>query len=320
MKLRNLISTILLLLATVGVCSADVYAEVNRRKFGGKELMSDHGYNSYDFAARHQNPAFPHFTTPDPLADFRQNTSIYVFCSSDPINRIDPSGMADFYTKDKYLGSDGISNGKRYVINTTKKSYNETNNEEVKGAGLPSNVFKEAVSFIEANNGNSEAFINNPSIYENFTEIESRPEVLKGMAEVAELDDGNGGDKTENNQEHGGYIENGQFIKEQSGEPTTPDKVSSVSISLYHGEGKMHTHPSGYKYQQKTYNPITQFYENTAKRFQYCQHPSLADINNSGANINYVVGRRSKVVYIYNLSGIRAEMNHNLFFNKTKKK
>ena len=55
MKLRNLISTILLLLATVGVYSADAYAEVNRRKFGGKELMSDHGYNSYDFAARHQN-------------------------------------------------------------------------------------------------------------------------------------------------------------------------------------------------------------------------------------------------------------------------
>ena len=55
MKLRNLISTILLLLAAVGICSADAYAEVNRRKFGGKELMSDHGYNSYDFAARHQN-------------------------------------------------------------------------------------------------------------------------------------------------------------------------------------------------------------------------------------------------------------------------
>ncbi len=68
-------------------------AEVNRRKFGGKELMSDHGYNSYDFAARHQNPAFPHFTTPDPLAEKFKHLSPHLFCASDPINLIDPTGM-----------------------------------------------------------------------------------------------------------------------------------------------------------------------------------------------------------------------------------
>ena len=90
MKLRNLISTILLLLAAVGICSADANAEVNRRKFGGKELMSDHGYNSYDFAARHQNPAFPHFTTPDPLAEKFKHLSPHLFCAGDPIG---PTGM-----------------------------------------------------------------------------------------------------------------------------------------------------------------------------------------------------------------------------------
>ena len=68
-------------------------AEVNRRKFGGKELMSDHGYNSYDFAARHQNPAFPHFTTPDPLAEKFKHLSPHLFCAGDPINLIDPTGM-----------------------------------------------------------------------------------------------------------------------------------------------------------------------------------------------------------------------------------
>ena len=68
-------------------------AEVNRRKFGGKELMSDHGYNSYEFAARHQNPAFPHFTTPDPLAEKFKHLSPHLFCAGDPINNIDPTGM-----------------------------------------------------------------------------------------------------------------------------------------------------------------------------------------------------------------------------------
>ena len=61
-------------------------AEVNRRKFGGKELMSDHGYNSYDFAARHQNPAFPHFTTPDQMAETKPWNSGYLYCGGDPIN------------------------------------------------------------------------------------------------------------------------------------------------------------------------------------------------------------------------------------------
>ena len=83
----------MLMLAAVGICSADAYAEVNRRKFGGKELMSDHGYNSYDFTARHQNPAFPHFTTPDPLAEKFKHLSPHLFCAGDPINLIDPTGM-----------------------------------------------------------------------------------------------------------------------------------------------------------------------------------------------------------------------------------
>ena len=94
MKLQNLISTILLILVTVGVGSAVTEgAELNRRKFGGKELMSHHGLNLYDFAARLHNPAFPHFTTPEPLLEKYYPISPFAYCAGDPINLIDPTGM-----------------------------------------------------------------------------------------------------------------------------------------------------------------------------------------------------------------------------------
>ena len=77
-------------------------AEVNRRKFGGKELMSDHGYNSYDFAARYLTTGFPVFTTPDPLAEKFKHLSPHLFCAGDPINLIDPTGMFSFENISKF--------------------------------------------------------------------------------------------------------------------------------------------------------------------------------------------------------------------------
>ena len=77
-----------------GLQHASARAEgVNRRKFGGKELMSDHGYNSYDFAARYLSTGFPVFSTPDPLAEKYKHLSPHLFCAGDPINNIDPTGM-----------------------------------------------------------------------------------------------------------------------------------------------------------------------------------------------------------------------------------
>ena len=68
-------------------------SSTNRRWYGAKELTTDHGLNAYDFEARWLAPAFPRFTTPDPLAERTQSVGIYVFCSGDPINLIDPTGL-----------------------------------------------------------------------------------------------------------------------------------------------------------------------------------------------------------------------------------
>ena len=100
-------------------------AEVNRRKFGGKELMSHHGLNLYDFVARLHNPAFPHFTTPDPLAEKFKHLSPHLFCAGDPINLIVPTGMkwlnAD--VKDRLLE---ILNNR---LNALNKEIEETTNK-----------------------------------------------------------------------------------------------------------------------------------------------------------------------------------------------
>jgi len=61
-------------------------------KFGGKEFIETHGYDSYDFHARMRMGAIPAFETPDPLAEKRPWESPYCYAGNNPINFIDPDG------------------------------------------------------------------------------------------------------------------------------------------------------------------------------------------------------------------------------------
>lgn len=67
-------------------------ADVNRRKFGAKELTTESGLNLADFHARRYclNGLF---TSPDPMAGNYASISPYLYCAADPINLTDPSGM-----------------------------------------------------------------------------------------------------------------------------------------------------------------------------------------------------------------------------------
>lgn len=64
-------------------------------KFGGKEFIETHRYDSYDFHARMRMGAVPVFETPDPLVEIRPWLSPYVFCSNNLVNRTDPTGLID---------------------------------------------------------------------------------------------------------------------------------------------------------------------------------------------------------------------------------
>jgi RHS repeat-associated protein len=65
-------------------------------KYNGKELQDELGLNMYDYGARNYDPALGRWMNIDPLAELAPNKSPYHFCSNNPVNRIDPTGLTDY--------------------------------------------------------------------------------------------------------------------------------------------------------------------------------------------------------------------------------
>jgi len=78
-----------------GAAFADGYnKDSDSYKYNGKEQDIMHGLDWYDYSARYATFDLPRFTTMDPLAEIFYNISPYAYCGNNPINRIDPTGMA----------------------------------------------------------------------------------------------------------------------------------------------------------------------------------------------------------------------------------
>ena len=281
----------------------------NRRKYGAKELTADLGLNLYDFAARLHNPAFPAFTTMDPMASDYYPTSPYTYCSGDPVNLVDPSGMGTFWHNGKVIGSDGIDNDKIYVIrdaNTLESSLN---------GGVSKDKVKSTVNFIKQHNKSNtqEEIASAQWVYDNCVMIEPSASNRQSMTDHVKQDNGNGGSDANNNREHGGYINNGVVVFEPSGEVADPTKNTSVSISITSGYPSFHSHPSGTKPSSSPSSPRGfQSYSTTTlsgvptDNRGFIQVPSSDDINNAGNHICYVFAMADQKVYIYNSNGVQA--------------
>ena len=64
--------------------------------FGGKELDRISGLDLYDFEARVYDPAIARFTSPDRLQEKKTFISPYLYCRSNPIMFVDPTGLDEW--------------------------------------------------------------------------------------------------------------------------------------------------------------------------------------------------------------------------------
>ena len=62
-------------------------------KYNGKEYQDELGLNMYDYGARNYDPAIGKWMNIDPLAEFYDKNSPYVYSLNNPVYFLDPDGM-----------------------------------------------------------------------------------------------------------------------------------------------------------------------------------------------------------------------------------
>ncbi|WP_129585937.1 RHS repeat-associated core domain-containing protein, partial [Bacteroides bouchesdurhonensis] len=92
-------------------------ASVQPYKYNGKELDAKNGLNWYDYGARHYDAAIGRWRVVDPMSEKYWAMSPYVYCTNNPVNRIDPDGR-DWYQNNEtkcYVWYDGNDEKEGYT-------------------------------------------------------------------------------------------------------------------------------------------------------------------------------------------------------------
>ena len=270
---------------TIAALSWNQSTATNRYGYNGKEQIKDLDFNQYDYGARFYSSLTGRFGGVDPLAGKYYNINPYAFCGNNPIRYIDPDGRSygDFWNENgKFIGNDGIDDNKVYII----KSENSKPTEK----------------FVKDNSGNTKAFEDNKMAYNNSIEIEGSSTARQAMVTEVSKDNGKGGTSDANNREYGGSVKDGVVTVATPGDVASPKTDATASISLPTGVSTFHSHPSG----TVVNAPPTGTIGGTTTTYSFTQTPSNIDISNAGNQTNYVFGRSSGTVYIYNSSGVQA--------------
>ena len=116
-------------------------------KYNGKELDTRKELNWYDYGARHYDPAVGRFITSDPLSEKDYSASPYIYCGSNPINRIDKDGKIWETVWDAASLSLGINS---FWKNISEGSYGAA---AIDGAGVVIDAVAAAIPFIPGGAG-----------------------------------------------------------------------------------------------------------------------------------------------------------------------
>ena len=101
-------------------------------KYNGKELDQMNGLNQYDYSARYYDPAIARFTTMDPMAEKYYSVSPYAYCNNNPVNAVDPTGLAWRPTYDENnngnINQNGYETATVYLADGTTTTYDAMTN------------------------------------------------------------------------------------------------------------------------------------------------------------------------------------------------
>ena len=148
--------------------------------YSGKKFYSLRGINLYDFNARTYAPDIARFMQPDPLATENHGVSPYIYCNSDPINFIDPTGEKVYYVDGTGKIISAEEAGKHQSFNMTELEAQYNNYDGIVIIGQDGQVINQSEKFEKYTVGTT---IENTALNKNGKPIAFTAMVIRGDEE-----------------------------------------------------------------------------------------------------------------------------------------